>query len=100
SALLYVPEVYWDYCRPSVLTMERIFGIQVDDIDALRAAGADIKRLAENGVEIFFTQVFRHNFFHADMHPGNIFVDVTEPAWPKYVAVDFGIVGTLDTRDQ
>jgi ubiquinone biosynthesis protein len=66
----------------------------------LRAAGADIKRLAENGVEIFFTQVFRHNFFHADMHPGNIFVDVTDPSRPKYVAVDFGIVGTLDERDQ
>jgi ubiquinone biosynthesis protein len=100
SELLYVPEVYWDYCRPNVLTLERIFGIQVDDIDALRRAGTDIKRLAENGVEIFFTQVFRHNFFHADMHPGNIFVDVTDPARPKYVAVDFGIVGTLDARDQ
>ena len=100
SELLYVPEVHWDFCRPTVLTMERIFGIQVDDIDALRTAGTDIQRLAENGVEIFFTQVFRHNFFHADMHPGNIFVDVTNPARPKYVAVDFGIVGTLDSRDQ
>jgi ubiquinone biosynthesis protein len=100
SELLYVPEVYWDYCRPNVLTIERIVGIQVDDIAALRAAGTDIRRLAENGVEIFFTQVFRHNFFHADMHPGNIFVDVTNPALPKYVAVDFGIVGTLDERDQ
>jgi ubiquinone biosynthesis protein len=95
-----VPEVHWDYCRPNVLTIERIFGIQVDDLEALRAAGTDIKRLAENGVEIFFTQVFRHNFFHADMHPGNIFVDVTEPVRPKYVAVDFGIVGSLDERDQ
>ena len=100
SELLYVPEIYWDYCRPNVLTMERIFGIQVDDIAALRAAGTNIQRLAENGVEIFFTQVFRHNFFHADMHPGNIFVDVTDPERPKYVAVDFGIVGTLDERDQ
>jgi ubiquinone biosynthesis protein len=100
SDLLYVPNVYWDYCRPNVLTMERIFGIRVDHMDALRAAGTDIKRLAENGVEIFFTQVFRHNFFHADMHPGNIFVDVTDPLAPKYVAVDFGIVGTLDARDQ
>jgi ubiquinone biosynthesis protein len=100
SELLYVPDIYWDYCRPGVLTLERIAGVQVDDIEALRAAGADIKRLAENGVEIFFTQVFRHNFFHADMHPGNIFVDVTDPARPKYVAVDFGIVGTLDERDQ
>jgi ubiquinone biosynthesis protein len=100
SELLYVPEVYWDYCRVDVLTIERIVGIQVDDMEALRAAGTDIRRLAENGVEIFFTQVFRHNFFHADMHPGNIFVDVTNPAQPKYVAVDFGIVGTLDQRDQ
>ena len=100
SNLLYVPKVYWDYCRPNVLTLERIFGVQVDDMPALRAAGTDIRRLAENGVEIFFTQVFRHNFFHADMHPGNIFVDVTDPLAPKYVAVDFGIVGTLDERDQ
>jgi ubiquinone biosynthesis protein len=100
SDMLYVPEVYWDYCRPNVLTIERIVGIQIDDIAGLRAAGTDIKRLAENGVEIFFTQVFRHNFFHADMHPGNIFVDVTDPSRPKYAAVDFGIVGTLDERDQ
>jgi ubiquinone biosynthesis protein len=100
SDLLHVPEIYWDFCRQNVLTIERIVGVRVDDIDGLRAAGADIKRLAENGVEIFFTQVFRHNFFHADMHPGNIFVDVTEPANPKYVAVDFGIVGTLDERDK
>jgi ubiquinone biosynthesis protein len=100
SELLYVPEIYWDFCRPNVLTMERIFGIQVDDMVALRAAGTNIQRLAENGVEIFFTQVFRHNFFHADMHPGNIFVDVTDPQYPRYVAVDFGIVGTLEPRDQ
>jgi ubiquinone biosynthesis protein len=100
SDLLYVPEIYWDYCRTNVLTMERIVGIQCDDIAALRAAGTDIRRLAENGVEIFFTQVFRHNFFHADMHPGNIFIDVTDPKQPKYAAVDFGIVGTLDERDK
>jgi len=100
SELLYVPEIYWDYCRQNVLTMERIVGIQIDDMPALLAAGTNIQRLAENGVEIFFTQVFRHNFFHADMHPGNIFVDATNPDRPKYVAVDFGIVGTLDERDQ
>jgi len=100
SNLLHVPQVHWDYCHPNVLTLERIFGVQIDDLAALRAAGTDIRRLAENGVEIFFTQVFRHNFFHADMHPGNIFVDVTNPLAPKYVAVDFGIVGTLDARDQ
>ena len=100
SPMLYVPSIYWDYCRADVLTMERISGIPISDIDALRAAGANIKLLAENGVEIFFTQVFRHNFFHADMHPGNIFVDVTDPEYPRYVAVDFGIVGTLTSRDQ
>ena len=100
SDLLYVPEVYWDYCRPAVLVQERIYGIPISDMAALRAAGADIRRLAENGVEIFFTQVFRHNFFHADMHPGNIFVQVEDPENPKYAAVDFGIVGTLSPSDQ
>ncbi len=100
SAQLYVPAVYWDYCRPNVLTMERISGIPISDIAALRERGTNIVRLAENGVEIFFTQVFRHNFFHADMHPGNIFVDVKDPDHPRYVAVDFGIVGSLSARDQ
>jgi ubiquinone biosynthesis protein len=100
SPLLYVPEVYWDYCRTDVMVMERIHGIPIGDLDRLRAAGTDFRRLAENGVEIFFTQVFRHNFFHADMHPGNIFVLADEPAQPRYAAVDFGIVGTLDLRDQ
>ncbi|HEY6453618.1 MAG TPA: ubiquinone biosynthesis regulatory protein kinase UbiB [Steroidobacteraceae bacterium] len=100
SALLYVPEVYWDYCRAEVLVMERIHGTPIGDIAQLREQGTDFKRLAENGVEIFFTQVFRHNFFHADMHPGNIFVLLDNPAQPRYAAVDFGIVGTLDLRDQ
>ena len=100
SEMLYVPEVYWDFCRPSVLTLERISGIPINQIDELRRRQTNIRVLAENGVEIFFTQVFRHNFFHADMHPGNIFVDVADPERPKYVAVDFGIVGTLDARDQ
>ena len=100
SPLLYVPEVYWDYCRPDVMVMERIRGIPIGDLDRLRAAGTDFRRLAENGVEIFFTQVFRHNFFHADMHPGNIFVLAEDPSQPRYAAVDFGIVGTLDLRDQ
>lgn len=100
SELLYVPQVYWDYCRTSVMVMERIHGIQVSDMAALRAAGTDIAKLAENGVRIFFTQVFRHNFFHADMHPGNIFVLADDPHNPRYAAVDFGIVGTLDPRDQ
>lgn len=100
SDQLYVPEVYWDYCRPNILTMERISAIPISDIDALRARGTNIVRLAESGVQIFFTQVFQHNFFHADMHPGNIFVDVEDPENPRYVAVDFGIVGSLSARDQ
>ncbi len=100
SDMLYVPDVYWDYCRPEVLVQERIYGIPISDMDALREAGANIQVLAENGVEIFFTQVFRHNFFHADMHPGNIFVIATNPDKPKYAAVDFGIVGTLSPEDR
>jgi ubiquinone biosynthesis protein len=100
SEMLYVPEVYFDYCSPSVMVMERIRGIPISDIESLRRAGTNIPKLAANGVEIFFTQVFRHNFFHADMHPGNIFVDVTDPENPRYCAVDFGIVGTLDDRDR
>ena len=75
-------------------------GIPISDMTSLRAAGTNIERLAENGVEIFFTQVFRHNFFHADMHPGNIFVNVEDPENPKYAAVDFGIVGTLNPEDK
>jgi len=94
--LLYVPEVYWDYCRPEIMVMERIRGIQISDIKGLRASGIDLKQLSERGVEIFFTQVFRHNFFHADMHPGNIFVRQDG----RYMAVDFGIMGTLNPVDQ
>jgi ubiquinone biosynthesis protein len=100
SQLLYVPEVYWDHCRTDVMVMERIHGVPIADLARLRAAGTDIPRLAENGVRIFFTQVFRHNFFHADMHPGNIFVLIDDPSAPRYAAVDFGIVGTLDPGDQ
>ncbi len=100
SPLLYVPAVHWDYCRPNIMVMERIHGIIVSRIDELKARGTNIAKLAENGVEIFFTQVFRHNFFHADMHPGNIFVQVDDPENPRYAAVDFGIVGTLEARDQ
>ncbi|MDP9064242.1 MAG: ubiquinone biosynthesis regulatory protein kinase UbiB [Pseudomonadota bacterium] len=100
SALLYVPEVHWAFCRANVMVMERIHGVIVNDLDELRARGTNIAKLAENGVEIFFTQVFRHNFFHADMHPGNIFVQTDDPQNPRYAAVDFGIVGTLQPRDQ
>ncbi|HEV7442195.1 MAG: ubiquinone biosynthesis protein UbiB [Gammaproteobacteria bacterium] len=100
SDLLYVPEIHWDYCRINVMVMERIYGVPISDMERLRAVGTDIAQLAENGVRIFFTQVFRHNFFHADMHPGNIFVLLDDPRNPRYAAVDFGIVGTLDPRDQ
>jgi ubiquinone biosynthesis protein len=100
SPLLHVPEVHWDLCRRDVMVMERIRGVPISDVARLRELGTDIRKLAENGVTIFFTQVFRHNFFHADMHPGNIFVDVSDPANPKYAAVDFGIVGALEPRDQ
>ncbi len=100
SKLVYVPEVYWDYTARNVFTMERISGIPVTDMDALRAKGADLKVLGERGVEIFFTQVFRDSFFHADMHPGNIFVDATDPADPTYIAVDCAIVGSLSDADQ
>ncbi len=96
SDLLYIPEIYWDYTRRKVMVMERIHGIPVGEIEQLKKGGADFKLLAERGVEIFFTQVFRDNFFHADMHPGNIFVDIPG----KYVAVDFGIIGSLSLTDQ
>jgi ubiquinone biosynthesis protein len=100
SSLLYVPAIYWDYCRVNVMVMERIHGIIISRMDELRARGTNFAKLAEHGVEIFFTQVFRHNFFHADMHPGNIFVQVEDPENPRYAAVDFGIVGSLQPRDQ
>ncbi len=100
SPLIYVPEVYWDYCRTQVMVMERIHGVPINDMESLRRAGTNFKKLAANGVEIFFTQVFRDNFFHADMHPGNIFVDISDPENPRYAAVDFGIVGTLDDSDR
>ncbi|WP_308874965.1 AarF/UbiB family protein [Thiothrix subterranea] len=97
---LYVPEIYWDYTHPNVIVMERIYGVPVGDIPRLRELGVNFKRLGELGVEIFFTQVFRHNFFHADMHPGNIFIDPSNPDDPQYIAVDFGIVGTLSPADK
>jgi ubiquinone biosynthesis protein len=100
SRLLYAPKVYFDLCRSNVMVMERVHGVQISDMEELRRRGTNIQRLAESGVEIFFTQVFRHNFFHADMHPGNIFVLTDDPEHPVYAAVDFGIVGTLDPRDQ
>lgn len=100
SELIYIPEVFWDFTNQHVLVMERIYGIPVADVPALKAAGVNLKVLAERGVEIFFTQVFRDSFFHADMHPGNIFVSATHPQKPQYIAIDFGIVGTLSQEDQ
>jgi ubiquinone biosynthesis protein len=96
SDVLYVPEVHWDYCRPEVMVIERVYGTPVDEVERLRAQGISMKLLGERGVEIFFTQVFRDNFFHADMHPGNIFVAPDG----RYIGVDFGIMGTLTTEDQ
>jgi ubiquinone biosynthesis protein len=98
--LVYVPEVYWPYCRRQVLVMERIYGVPVTDVARLRAAGTDLKLLAERGVETFFTQVFRDSFFHADMHPGNVFVDISDPADPRYIAIDCAIIGSLSDSDQ
>jgi ubiquinone biosynthesis protein len=100
SALLYVPRVYWDYTRREVLVLERIHGVPIANVVELKARGTDMKLLAERGVETFFTQVFVDNFFHADMHPGNIFVDISDPASPRYVAIDCAIIGRLTEEDQ
>ncbi|MFK7995090.1 MAG: ubiquinone biosynthesis regulatory protein kinase UbiB [Granulosicoccus sp.] len=100
SKTLYIPEIYWDMTRSSVMVQERIDGIPIRDIKAMEDIGMDMKKLAEHGVEIFYTQVFDHNFFHADMHPGNIFVSRETPDHPQYIAVDFGIVGSLTDDDQ
>lgn len=100
SPLLFVPTIYWPYTRRHVMVQERIRGVPVADLDTLIARGTNLKKLAERGVEIFFTQVFRDNFFHADMHPGNIFVNCDDPEDPQYIAIDCGIVGSLTREDQ
>ncbi|MBD1583289.1 ubiquinone biosynthesis regulatory protein kinase UbiB [Pseudoalteromonas sp. S16_S37] len=100
SESLYIPEVFSDYSRTNVLVMERIYGIPVSDTDALLEQGTNMKLLAERGVEVFFTQVFRDSFFHADMHPGNIFVSRNTPHNPQYIGIDCGIVGTLNKEDK
>lgn len=100
STDLYVPEVYWELTRRNVLVLERIYGVPIRNIEKLNQHNTNMKKLAALGVKIFFTQVFEHNFFHADMHPGNVFVDIQDPGNPKYVAVDFGIVGTLSPTDK
>jgi len=97
---LYVPKVYWDYCRSRVMVIERIDGIPVSDIEQLKAHNINLEVLSRKGVEVFFTQVFKNNYFHADMHPGNIFVSRENPEDPKYIAIDFGIMGSLSTQDQ
>jgi len=100
SDLLMVPEMYWDYCSSSVIVMERMKGIPISQTDRLVAAGVDLKKLSSDGVEIFFTQVFRDGFFHADMHPGNILVSIEPETFGRYIALDFGIVGTLNDFDK
>ncbi len=100
SPLLAVPEIHWDWCSASVMTMQRMHGLPVSQVDALREQGVDIALLARSGVEIFFTQVFRDGFFHADMHPGNILVSTREETRGQYIALDFGIMGTLTEVDK
>lgn len=98
--ILSVPEIFWEWCRSDVMVMERMEGIPISRIDELKAAGVDIPSLAKTGVEIFFTQVFRDGFFHADMHPGNIFVSIAPNSLGRYIALDFGIVGALSEFDK
>ncbi len=100
SSLLYIPKIYWSHTEDQVLTMERVYGLSTSDTAALQAHGVNLQKLAENIIQVFFTQVFRDCFFHADLHPGNLFVDIRQPENPRYIAVDFGIVGTLNTADQ
>ncbi|MCL2893515.1 ubiquinone biosynthesis regulatory protein kinase UbiB [Brenneria tiliae] len=100
SRMLYIPEVYPDYCSESMLVMERIYGIPVSDMEALKANGTNLQLLAERGVQVFFTQVFRDSFFHADMHPGNIFINDQHPDDPQYIGIDCGIVGSLNKEDK
>ncbi len=99
SEELYIPAVYWPYCKDRVLVLERIKGLPVNDIEALREAGVDLPALARRGIKVFYTQVFRDNLFHADMHPGNIMVDVSDPANASFIALDFGIVASLTPKD-
>ncbi len=98
--LVLIPEMFWDYCMPDVMVMERMKGVPISQVDRLRAAGVDIPKLARDGVTIFFTQVFRDGFFHADMHPGNIQVSLDPATFGRYISLDFGIVGTLTEVDK
>lgn len=100
SPLLYVPEIHQDWCTAVVMVAERIYGVPIDDVAAFTRLGIDRKQLSEKGLTIFFTQLLRHNFFHADMHPGNVFVETANPAAPRYIALDIAIVGHLSSADQ
>ena len=99
STDLYIPEVYWKLCKRRVMVMERVSGLPVGDVENLRDHGVNLKKLARRGVRVFYTQVFRDNLFHADLHPGNILVDASNPDDPTYIAMDFGIVASLSTED-
>jgi ubiquinone biosynthesis protein len=98
--LVLIPEMYWDYCMPDVMVMQRMHGVPIGQVQRLRDAGVDMKKLARDGVTIFFTQVFRDGFFHADMHPGNIQVSLEQATFGRYISLDFGIVGTLTEVDK
>ncbi|MDZ4357491.1 MAG: ubiquinone biosynthesis regulatory protein kinase UbiB, partial [Variovorax sp.] len=98
--LVLIPEMFWDFCHPEVMVMERMNGVPIAQLDKLRAAGVDIPKLARDGVTIFFTQVFRDGFFHADMHPGNIQVSLAPETFGRYISLDFGIIGTLTESDK
>ncbi len=98
--LVLIPEIYWDFCHPQVMVMERMKGIPISQVDRLREAGVDIPQLARDGVTLFFTQVFRDGFFHGDMHPGNIQVSLDAKSFGRYISLDFGIVGTLTEFDK
>ncbi len=100
SKMLYIPEVFSDYCSENMMVMERIYGIPISDVVTLEQHGVNMKLLAERGVQVFFTQVFRDSFFHADMHPGNIFVSYEHPEDPQYIGIDCGIVGSLNKEDK
>lgn len=98
--LVLIPEMFWDYCHPEVIVMERMYGVPISQVDRLAQAGVDLKQLARDGVTIFFTQVFRDGFFHADMHPGNIQVSLDPASFGRYISLDFGIIGTLTEFDK
>ncbi|HMA09715.1 MAG TPA: AarF/UbiB family protein, partial [Ramlibacter sp.] len=98
--LVLIPEMFWDFCHPEVIVMERMVGVPISQVDRLKQAGVDIPQLARDGVTIFFTQVFRDGFFHADMHPGNIQVSIEPATFGRYISLDFGIIGTLTEYDK